>query len=269
MLKSVVNDLIEGEKVNGKLASDTYGKVLLSLKEIELDLTKSALLRKVQRGSKNSHPVHEVDHNYVDSDISHLEVSNNIVFKNSNPTSEDGICSPSGSDNDEAGVLLSKAGRPKGTTMAKAREDAKKYDYCVNAITYDYSTELTKKEASKQRYVRGFLEDLIEEKRKEFRVTADIPGKTIQSRTRRGNLAPKNRGVTSPLADAEEILVVLCIQMGKIRQPLNVTEGITLVNDMIEGTQMQEALKEFQSVRRLGSNLFELGKAGRVDGTDL
>ena len=76
-------------------------------------------------------------------------------------------------------------------------------------------------------------------------------------------MAPKNRGVTSPLADAEEILVVLCIQMGKIRQPLNVAEGIALVNDMIKGTKMQEALKEFQSARRLGSDLFELGKAGR------
>ena len=52
--------------------------------------------------------------------------------------------------------------------------------------------------------------------------------------------------------------------MGKICQPLNVTEGIALVNDMIvEGTQMQEALKEFQSTRRLSSDLFELGKAGR------
>ena len=91
-------------------------------------------------------------------------------------------------------MLLSKAGRPKGTTMAKAKEDAKNYDDYINAITYDYSTELTKK-TSNQRCARGFLEDLIEEKRKEFRVTADIPGKTIQSRARRGNLAPKNRGV--------------------------------------------------------------------------
>ena len=129
-------------------------------------------------------------------------------------------------------MLLSKASRPKGTTMAKAREDAKKYDDCVNAITYDYSTELTKK-TSHQRCARGFLEDLIEEKKKEFRVTVDIPGRTIQSRARRGNVAPKNRGVTSPLADAEGVLVVSCIQMGKIRQPLNVAEGIALINDMI------------------------------------
>ena len=51
-------------------------------------------------------------------------------------------------NNDEDGVLLPKADRPKGSTMEKAREDTKKYDDCVNAITYDYSTKLTK-EASK------------------------------------------------------------------------------------------------------------------------
>ena len=60
------------------------------------------------------------------SDISHLEATKNIVIQNSNTTSEYGNCSPSGSDNDEDRVpLLSKAGRPKGNTMAKAREDAK------------------------------------------------------------------------------------------------------------------------------------------------
>ena len=51
--------------------------------------------------------------------------------------------------------------------------------------------------------------------------------------------------------------------MGKICQPLNVTEGIVLENDMIKSTQMQEGLKEFQSAIHLGSNSFELGKAGR------
>ena len=79
----------------------------------------------------------------------------------------------------------------------------------------------------------------------------------------RGNLATKNRGVASPLAGAEETLVVLCIQMGKIRQPLNLTEGIALMNDMIKDTQMQEALKGFQPARHLGSNLFKFGEAGR------
>ena len=52
-------------------------------------------------------------------------------------------------------MLLSKAGRPKGTTMAKAKEDAKKYDDYVNAITYDYSTELTKMKNIKAEMRKG------------------------------------------------------------------------------------------------------------------
>ena len=96
--KSAVKNLIEEKKVNGKLASGTYNKLLLSLKKIGLDLTKGALSRKVQCGFKNSPPVDEVDINPADSDTSHLEATNNIVIQeNSNATLEDGNCSPSGS----------------------------------------------------------------------------------------------------------------------------------------------------------------------------
>ena len=47
--------------------------------------------------------------------------------------------------------------------------------------------------------------------------------------------------------------------MGKIRQPLNVTEGISLMNNIIVGTSYQDELRKFQEVRRLGSEDFESG----------
>ena len=81
--------LTEEKKVNEKLTSGTYREEFLSLTKIGLGLNKGALSRKVQGGSKNSHPVDEVDINPVDSDISHLEATNNIVIQNSNATSED------------------------------------------------------------------------------------------------------------------------------------------------------------------------------------
>jgi len=46
----------------------------------------------------------------------------------------------------------------------------------------------------------------------------------------------------SPLAGAKEALVAICIQMGKIRQQLNVSEGIVLMNDIIAGTNFEEDL---------------------------
>ena len=63
----------------------------------------------------------------------------------------------------------------------------------------------------------------------------------------------------SPIAGAEQTLVAICIQMGKIQQPLNVTEGISLMNNIVVGTSYQDELRKFQEVRRLGSEDFESG----------
>ena len=59
-------------------------------------------------------------------------------------------------------------------------------------------------------------------------------------------------GIKSQLANAETALVEICIQMGKIRQPLNCTETIELMNN-INDTDSQEALVKFQILRKLGS----------------
>jgi len=63
----------------------------------------------------------------------------------------------------------------------------------------------------------------------------------------------------SPLAGAKEALVAICIQMGKIRQPLNVLEGIMLMNDIITGTKFKEELRRFQEERQLGDEMFQCG----------
>ena len=52
--------------------------------------------------------------------------------------------------------------------------------------------------------------------------------------------------------------------MEKIHQPLTVMEGIALMNDMIRYDPMQDALKEFQSIRHLDSDVFKAGEVGKV-----
>jgi hypothetical protein len=61
-----------------------------------------------------------------------------------------------------------------------------------------------------------------------------------------GHATQVGKGVTSPLVDAENALVHICIQIGKIRQPLNCTEAIQLMNNLIEGTNTLKALIEFK-----------------------
>ena len=60
-------------------------------------------------------------------------------------------------------------------------------------------------------------------------------------------------GAKSPLADVEKALVEICIQMGKIRHPLNCKEAIELTNNLIKDTDSQKELVKFQTQRKLGS----------------
>ena len=94
-------------------------------------------------------------------------------------------------------------------------------------------------------------------RRKKCSIIKAISVKTIYSRVARGDLKPKHPGTKSPLAEVEESIVAVCIQMGKMRQPLTCVKGIVLVNDLIRGTNFAEAVKGFQLARMLGSNDFE------------
>ena len=102
---------------------------------------------------------------------------------------------------------------------------------------------------------------MIKDKKLKHAVPDYISTETIRSRVKRGNLYPSHPGIQSPLHEAEQALVVICLEMGKIRQPLNCDEGTRLMNEMIKGTPAQDALKEFQTVRKLNKSQ-EYGTVG-------
>ena len=103
------------------------------------------------------------------------------------------------------------------------------------------------------------MERLIDEKKKEFGINISISSRNIMNRTHRG-LQTAHHGAKSPLKEVEVALVEICIQMGKIHQPLSCTEAITLMNDMIENTNTKQKLIEFRQSRKLGTYGFEKGK---------
>jgi hypothetical protein len=83
-----------------------------------------------------------------------------------------------------------------------------------------------------------------------------MPSKLSQ----RSSQTTHHHGAKSPLEEVEVALVEICIQMGKIRQPLSCTEAIALMNDMIKNTNTKQKLIEFQQSRKLGTYGFEKGK---------
>ena len=74
-----------------------------------------------------------------------------------------------------AAVEMPRAGWPKGTTNNEKIERKRKYDECVERITYNYATRLTEARlsedgATKFKLNRGYLANLIEEQKTEYDV---------------------------------------------------------------------------------------------------
>jgi hypothetical protein len=51
------------------------------------------------------------------------------------------------------------------------------------------------------------------------------------------------------MAAVEEYIVSLMQQMAKMRQPLNVSEGLSLSNSLVEGTEWENKIVEFKTKR--------------------
>ncbi len=61
-------------------------------------------------------------------------------------------------------------------------------------------------------------------------------------------------------------MVTICIQMGKIRQPLSVREGIELMNSLMRGTHYEKNVAKFQMDRNLCRDNALCGTVGSGDG---
>ncbi len=110
--------------------------------------------------------------------------------------------------------------------MQKKREDTSNYKECVSTISDAYGKELTLHKEQNKRLMKGQLEAVIAKKKEEFGVSNKISASMIRSCMDQGNLAPPHPGTSPPLLDAESVLVEICIQMGKIQQPLTLGEAM-------------------------------------------
>jgi hypothetical protein len=105
---------------------------------------------------------------------------------------------------------------------------------------------------------QGFLKEVIEQKKVEFSVSCNIPVETVRSRIKQRSLAPTHPGTSPPLHDAELAMVKICIQMGKIHQPLTCEEAIAIMNYIISETERSESenLTQFEKAGTSNSGTF-------------
>jgi hypothetical protein len=162
----------------------------------------------------------------------------------------------------ETPELKSSAGdRPKGSSKAKKKQDKENEYKCIDSIVLEYSIKHNASKSVEGKVEYGYLKRLIDEKKKEFGINCRISTKSKMNRTHRGALTSHlGPGPKSQLEEVELALVEICIQMGKIRQPLSCTKAIALMNSMIENTHTQQKLIDFHQSRRLGMEVFKKGK---------
>jgi hypothetical protein len=214
-LQDVVDDLVK-EKEEGwksRTSQDSYTTKLKCFELTGISITCGALYQRDKRQSKKkpnapTGPVEELIVNQNDSKVS--SISSPSTGSNTTDSYTESQDLP------QAMISSTKAGRPKGSTMQKKRDDINNYKECVNAIAEEYHNELTFHKEKSKRLMKGYLEAVIEQKKDEFGVSDDIPVAMIRTRIKRGSLAPTHPGTSPPLLNAELALVEICIQMGKI-----------------------------------------------------
>lgn len=72
-----------------------------------------------------------------------------------------------------------------------------------------------------------------------------------------------HRGTPSPLKDIEDALVEICVDMGRIYHPLTIPETIKLANDLISGTESENALLKMKAKQNKDLPIVDCKKVGR------
>jgi hypothetical protein len=237
-------------------SNHSYKNVIASLQSVGVGITYDALMKRVARASVEDSIAEEIriPKSSAESEVSslspHEQADDSLTSKN---TAEATL------HDDQSLVKSRVGGRPKGNTKAKKKKEKETESKCTDSIVMEYSRRFKASQSVGGKVEYGYLESLIDEKKKEFGVNISISSRNIRNRTHRG-LQTAHHGAKSPLEEVEVALVEICIQMGKIRQPLSCTEAITLMNDMIENTNTKQKLIKFQQSRNLGTSGFDKGR---------
>jgi hypothetical protein len=236
-------------------SSQSYQHTIALLQPVGVKITYNALMKRVSRALLGDRAMAEIT---LTNSPEQSVVSSPLPHKRADDSLNDSLTSES-EDTDEIKHKSLAGGRPKGSTNTKKKQNLSDASKCTDAIIFEYSRKYNASKSVGGKVKYGYLKRLIDEKKKEFGVNCSIPISTIKNCVYAGALTTHHRA-KSPLDKVEEALVQICIQMGKICQPLSCTEAIALMNDMVENTKTKQKLIEFHDSRKLGTYGFEKGQ---------
>lgn len=145
----------------------------------------------------------------------------------------------------------SKGGRPTGSTLVNKRRKIDNIVALKNDIALSYKGLVEDAKKRGKRVGNGMLSELIERKKKERKLNdVNVSQSTIRLRIFRQKVIVKTNqkgGHTSPLIDIEETVIQIVLQMARIRQCLSPSRGLSLVNSLIDGHELQQKLIEWKT----------------------
>ena len=160
----------------------------------------------------------------------------------------------------EASSNARSVGRSAGTTIIQKKTDEVRLIATKNEIAEKYNRL---KELAAKKGIRvkpGTLNQIIQSVKAMRGVTATISPQAIRRRIHRKSLVTHHvaGGQVTPLLRIEPLIVEIILQMARIRQCLNPSKGLQLVNSLIKGTKIQDELVEWKK-RNTPNNTGALG----------
>ena len=140
----------------------------------------------------------------------------------------------------------SKGGRPSGSTFSNKKKREANIIALKNEITIQYQQKILDAAKSGRRVENGTLQKIISSLKKKRKLDdIDIPVKTIRTRIHSNKPVVNNNqrgGRTSPLLKIEDTVIAIKLQMARIRKCLSRSDGLFLVNSLIDEQPIQQEL---------------------------
>ncbi len=154
-----------------------YKHTIASLQANGIDITHNALKMRVSRA------LVEDRRELVGREI-RLTMSVTSPSSLSNESHES--LTSSQSDDIEVSEKSTAGGRPKGSTMARKKQDIANESKCIDAIVSEYSKHYNTAKSVGRNVDYGYTNKLIDEKKKEFGVNCTISTRAIYNHTHKG-----------------------------------------------------------------------------------
>jgi hypothetical protein len=169
----------------------------------------------------------------------------------------------------QSSEVITKSGRPKGTTIAKKYEDKMKLCHALNYVASNIKEQKEQAQLVGTKAKYGSYNEIVKRARVMFDIPEDIPLKKrclqrVSKPSR--NVVVAHRRKVSPMLEVEAHLADIIIQAARIRQPITPKIGIALANSLVKGSIIEKEVLSWRAKSLPSSHPTKLDPEYEVEG---